>query len=373
MERIRVLQLIPDLGVGGAEKMLLNLVLGLKDSRFEVRVVSMFPPRQTLIEHELASACVPVVHLGKHLGFDGRMFARIHCAIREWRPHIIHTHRAVLHYALPAVVRRARTVVHTVHNLADMEVPWTARAAHRLMFAAGASSVAIGDAVAKSFAAMYGLHPRRTIPHGIPVAQFARSPAPRSDWRAREGVPEDVLVLACVARLSPQKNLGCLLEAFARIEGRRLPWLVIAGEGPLRADLELRAKALGVGARVRFLGARRDVAEVLRASDIFVLSSEWEGNPLCVMEAMAAGLPVVSTRVGGVPELVRHDETGVLVSPGDANALSAAIQRVLRDAEMRASMGLRAAAVARQMLDISTMVLAYANLYEGLLKEGEGL
>ena len=127
---------------------------------------------------------------------------------------------------------------------------------------------------------------------------------------------------------------------------------------------------LGLESRVRFLGIRADVADILRASDVFVLSSRWEGNPLSVMEAMAAGLPVVSTAVGGVPELVQEGATGRLVPSEDAGALARALQALVDDPAHRAAMGAAARRHAVAHFDIRHTVRGYEQLYESLLKGG---
>ena len=128
---------------------------------------------------------------------------------------------------------------------------------------------------------------------------------------------------------------------------------------------------LGLESRVRFLGIRADVADILRASDVFVLSSRVEGNPLSVMEAMAAGLPVVSTVVGGVPELVRNGETGLLVPSEDAGALAQAMQALVDDPVRRQAMGAAARQHAVTHFDIRHTVRGYEQLYERLLSGGQ--
>ena len=127
--------------------------------------------------------------------------------------------------------------------------------------------------------------------------------------------------------------------------------------------------ALGLESRVCFLGIRADVADILRASDVFVLSSRWEGNPMSVMEAMAAGLPVVSTAVGGVPELVREGETGLLVPSEDAGALARALQALVDDSVRRQAMGAAARQHAIAHFDIRHTVRGYEQLYESLLRK----
>ena len=141
----------------------------------------------------------------------------------------------------------------------------------------------------------------------------------------------------------------------------------------MQEGLEEQAKNLGLANRVHFLGLRSDIPDVLGATDVFVLSSDWEGNPLSVMEAMASGLPIVSTDAGGVPTLFERGKEGFIVARGDAQALGNSMASLLRDRETRVSLGRAAARRAKQNFDVSTMVQAYEELYEKLVNLPRGL
>ena len=155
---------------------------------------------------------------------------------------------------------------------------------------------------------------------------------PRDELRAELGV--DGQVLAFAGRLGPQKALGVAIDALARLDDVTL---LVAGDGPERAGLERRAAELALGARARFLGSvpRERVLRLFRVADACVLPSAWENLPHTVVEALAVGCPVIATAVGGVPEVVRDGENGLLVAPGDPEALAAAIGRFFGDHELR--------------------------------------
>ena len=163
---------------------------------------------------------------------------------------------------------------------------------------------------------------------------------PREALREAYGLNGPTLAFA--GRMEIQKALGDLLEAVAEVDDVSL---VLAGDGALRSSLERQANELGLERRVRFLGARprEEVVQLLRASDAAILTSEWENFPHAVLEALAAGTPVISTAVGGVPELVRDGENGLLVPPGDREALVAAIRRLCFDQDLRARLAASAA------------------------------
>jgi glycosyltransferase involved in cell wall biosynthesis len=165
-----------------------------------------------------------------------------------------------------------------------------------------------------------------------------------------------------------------LIEAFARLAGRGVSCVgVIAGDGPLRAALEARAAALGLSDRVRFLGHCLDVERVFAALDIFVLSSTSEGLSNTILEAMATGLPVVATRVGGADELVDVGRTGLLVPPADADALAGALEDLVAQEARRTSMGSAGRHVADERFGVDRMLRDYTNLYCRIEPRATGL
>ncbi|MCS6923443.1 MAG: glycosyltransferase [Fimbriimonadales bacterium] len=215
---------------------------------------------------------------------------------------------------------------------------------------------------------MYRREPAGVIPNGIPLWEYRQDAERRPQWRHQEHIPSDATVVVCVASLRPAKNHPMLLKAFARIAHKRDVYLLVAGgEHPASREhaqaVKRLASDLGITDRVRFLGTRTDVPAILNASDIFVLASHYEGNPLSVMEAMAAGLPPVCTAVGGVPELIQHERTGLLVPPEDEVALAEALDRLIADAPLRRQLGAAAREYACAHFDVKTMVRAYEQFY----------
>jgi glycosyltransferase involved in cell wall biosynthesis len=366
---IKVLHIVPALTPGGAERMVVHITRGLDRTRFDVVVVSIWRKVESDLEQQLNAAGVTVVYLGKGRGFDWRMYARLRRVLSDYQPDIVHTHLGVLRYAFFSFMwfNRAARWLHTVHNIAEREVEPRAQWIQRLAFAAGVLPVAVSREVAASVRRLYGLERCQVIGNCIPTDLYGSPRLSRHEWRAREGFADDDALIVCVARFRAQKNHELLLEAFAQGPAlQRKAHLVLVGDGPLRYQLEQRAQQLDVASQVHFLGARADIPEVLTAMDIFALSSDYEGSPLSVVEAMAAGLPVVSTRAGGVPELVEDGREGLLVRTGDVAGLSTAMSFLLEHAEARHSMGTAGAQRARDSFDVSEMVHAYEELYETL-------
>src|SRR6266568_518642 len=364
MSSMRVLQAIPTLCVGGAERMMANLTRQLRRRGYEVEVVSMYDPLGTWIEAGLRAEGVPLHFLGKRPGVDLRMLPRIASVLRRFRPDVLHSHMYALKYALPALgAHRSCRVVHTVHTVAEVEAGWASQIVSSVAFRTCVASVAIGDAVAESVRKVYGIAPRRTIANGIPVGDYVARPGEREAIRAELAIPTEAPTFVTVAQFVTAKNHAGLLDAFASERLRSIgAHLLLAGDGELRRDAERKADTLGLRDRVRFLGVRSDIPRVLAAADIFVLASRREGNPLSVMEAMAAGKPVVATAVGCVPELVT-DGTGEVVQPGDSGALAAAMYRLGSDLSRARGYGLIAARLARERFDDAAMVTAYEQLY----------
>lgn len=334
---IRVLEVLATLKRAGAETMVTSLVRGLDRTRFEPHVVTLFDATPGDLEPEIG---VSVRRLGKRPGLDLRMYPRLAATLRAVQPDVVHTHSYVLRYVLPVC---RKPIVHTVHNLAAREVDRIGRWIHKLGFRAGVTPVAVAGEVARTFEAEYGFAPR-VIPNGIDLRRFCPTEVGESD--------RQVFTVLTVARLEPQKNPAVLADAVASLpfEAR----LLIAGEGSLRSEMQGRS-------RVKLLGARSDVPELLAGADVFALASDYEGHPVALLEAMAAGRAVVATAVGGVPEIV--GDAGLLVPPRDPGAMAAALVRLHGDAELRAKLGREARARAARF-DVAVMVQAYESLFE---------
>ena len=283
-------------------------------------------------------------------------------------PDVVHLHgtRAAFSHALGAALRRGARprrrgglpVVYTAHGLAyrkeagriERQVSlWAERAACR-----GAGAVISVSRADLTDLQRWGFLAGRP---GFHVANAVRLPVAaagdRPTARRRLGLPADALVVGTVSRLVPQKAVGDLVDAVAGIApdcrgSSGPPTVAVIGDGPLRASLDRRVRAGTNGARVMLLGARDDVPKLLPAFDVFVLSSHWEGEPIALLEAMAAGLPCVATATAGAREILGDGgSSGCLVPVGDVGRLGAALADLLRDAHARETMGAAARARVR--------------------------
>jgi glycosyltransferase involved in cell wall biosynthesis len=367
--RIKVMLLAVGLGVGGTETHLLELASGIDRSKFDVVVCSL-KSGGCLVE-ELLHRGVRVVNLAGAGKFDVRVLFRFWKLIRQERPDVV---QSFLFWAnLSArLVRRLSKRVRVVCSYHDEIVSEgrLVRIIDRLTFRWSDGVVCCSDAVRRSVSACLGAPAARQtiIPFGIDVGRFAAS-----DRATREelGLRVDGPIVGTVCRLvEPKKGLSVLLQSVALLKGRSGDsecQLLIVGEGPARASLEALSEELGLANRVRFAGARRDIPRILPLLDVFVLPSFYEGFGIAILEAMAAGKPVVATTVGGVPEFVAAGETGLLVEPGNPAAIAEAIACLLGDREQARQMGLRGRTRVAQQFQMTTVVRQHEQIYQACL------
>jgi len=361
----RIVHVVPSLGTGGAERVVVDLLAALSD-RCEAHLISMFDRTGAQLERRVEEAGITVHYLGKRYGKDGRMFSRISAVLVAVKPEIIHTHMYGLAYCPLALLRMRHAMwFHTIHNIALYDAGGSVGYyVNRLAFQMGVRPVAISERLRLDVASTYRRATVPVVPNGIPVNRFRRSESARGQMRATFGFGAKDVVFTSVASLWPVKNHGGLLKAFGNVARRySTARLLIVGDGILRAQLAALCGALGLDRVVTFLGERGDVPEILSASDVFVSSSFSEGNPLSIMEAMAASLPVIAPRIGGIPDLVTDASNGVLVSAEMGDELSEAMCRLTVDEERRRSMGTCSLDKARRNCDISLMADRYWQLY----------
>jgi glycosyltransferase involved in cell wall biosynthesis len=238
----------------------------------------------------------------------------------------------------------------------------------RALYALATGVIATSQAVARRFRP--GARKIRLIPNGVDLARFTPRP-PSPELRAALGVPPSAPVVLSIGRLTAEKGHRHLLEAAAWLERTKpgLHW-VIVGDGELEHDLRARARHLGLAAQVHIAGWRDDIPDVLALCDVFVLPSDSEGFGRVLIEAMAMGKVVVATAVGGVPEVVRADQTGILVAPAAPGQLAAAVRSLLDDPARAARLGAQGRVRAESTFGLAAHVDAVERVYAELLRAG---
>ncbi len=368
--RIRVMQLLPTLEIGGMETMVATLAARLDPDRFEVSVCC-FDGLGPLGD-ELRERGISVLLETRRPGIDWRYPLRLGRRLREERIDVLHAHNATAFFYGTLAARRSRSAgsVFTEH---DREHPDRVRVrlTHRLVSRWTTRTVAVSERLGRTLAEGEGFSPRRleTIHNGVDPQAFAGQ-VDREEAERLLGLEPGRPTIGVVAGLKPVKNHPVLLRAFKNVRGKIADCrLLFVGDGPQAQELRELTHELGISSDVHFLGFRRDIGAILPACDLVTLASRSEGFPLAILEAMAAGLPVVATDVGAVSEAVIAGQTGLLVPPGDVEALAEALASVLGAPDRAREMGRLGRERFEERFTIDRMVRGYESVYEAVVRE----
>ena len=331
---MKILQVIPYFCFGGAETMCENLTYALIQAGHAVSVVSLYD-WPTPISERMEKAGVKIQYLDKKLGQDLSMVPKLAKVMKQEQPDVVHTHLDVIKYAtLAAKLAGVKKCVHTVHNVADKEAEGRIqKIINKTYFTLGWSTpVALSPLVKQTIVSSYTLEERRipVVYNGIDLSRCM----PKERYCTGETV-----TLVHVGRFNEQKNHAGLLQAFQMLHAR-FPQcrLNLLGDGELQQDMERYAGKLGIADCVTFLGSQTNVYPYLHEADIFLLPSKYEGMPMTIIEAMGAGLPIVASAVGGVPDMLTDGESGLLV-PCEPEAVCDACAALLSDTALRERLG----------------------------------
>ncbi len=358
---------------GGAEVQVFLLASELKRRGHEVTLVSMRDPEA--FEPELEELGIPLYSLGMKRGVgDPRAIFRLARVVRDCRPDVVHSHmvHANLLSRLSRLLAPIPVQVSTAHNYSE-GARWR-EIAYRLTDPLCDLTTNVCVKCVEHFVEV-GAAPKnriRYMPNGLDVATFKHLPDARDAKRRELGVPDDTFLWLAVGRLEEQKDYGNLVSAVKQMaaEGDAHPFcVVVAGGGSLKASLTDLAKESGLdGSRLRFLGERKDVIELMAAADGFVMSSAWEGLPMVLLEAGAARLASVVTDVGGNKEVVRDGESGFVVPPHDSEALASGMRRLMAlDTQGLEEMGERSRKKIVSQFSLDGVVDRWEELYGELL------
>ena len=310
--------------------MALSIAHKIDPKDVQIRVLVLYPRCGNLLEKTADEWGLDVQYLQKKSGADLSCIGQIYRAIRQFQPDVIHAHLRVMPYLLlPMCLSKTRLRYYTVHNLADKDAGGIKRRILRFAFQhCHVQPVAISELCRQSITEVYGI-PKKQIPCiyvGIDTQRFARS---------EEYISKKPFQFAVIGRLAAQKNYPLMLRAFADIH-KRFPEteMVIMGDGELRPALEAQCMELEINNSVLFTGNIPDVEKYLWNAQAYLMSSDYEGLPQTILEAMAAGLPIISTRAGGVVDVVEDEKNGLLVECGDQAALTEAMEKLLLSPEL---------------------------------------
>jgi glycosyltransferase involved in cell wall biosynthesis len=344
--KVRVLRLFSRLNVGGPSIHVIVLTAGLAARGYETQLLVGHEAEREGDLDDLAQQngvhCIRVPGLGREIRpwSDARVLWRLYRAIREFAPHVVHTHTAKAGFLGRIAARLAGVpvIVHTFHGhvLRGYFGPAKTSFYRRLETWLGRLStalIAVSEAVKRDLVELEVAPASkiRVVELGLPLQELA-GPLPRGGLRIEAGISDSACLVGIVGRLAPIKDIAVFLRAAAIVAvAEPLARFAVVGDGELRVELESLAQELGLTGRVYFYGWRRDMPAIYGDLDVVVNCSRNEGTPVALIEALTAGRPVVATRVGGTPDVLRGGERGRLVPPSDPSALAEAILETVRD------------------------------------------
>lgn len=363
-DRLTVCQVLHTLDVGGAEVLAARLARALRD---EVRFVFACLDELGTLGEKLQDEGFVVRVIGRKPGLDLGCPLRLARLWRDERVDVVHAHQyGPFFYSLAARLRGPRRpILFTEHGRHQPDYPRRKRMlANRLLLARRDRVVGVGAAVRQALIDNEGLPADRVsvLYNGIDVTAFSANPD-RAAARRELGVGPDDFVILQVARLDYLKDHATALRTLARVPNA---YLLLIGEGPERPAIERLIGELNLGGRVRLLGLRQDVSRLLHGADLFLLTSVSEGIPLTVLEAMAAGLPVVATDVGGLREVVDDGTTGYLAPARDDAALAECVRKLAGSPNLRHQQGVAGRERAARHFDQPRMCADYGRHYREL-------
>jgi len=367
MSPIPLSQVVYALAIGGSETLARRLALGLTRRHYACSIYAVHNDG-------------PLANLLRADGIPCRAFSRkgkwdlgpLVNLIQQFRANgtkVVHTHHIgqLLYGGLAGRLAGCR-VIHTEHDYYTLRRARTQQLL-RVLTRLADRVTAVAEPVRSFLEDTVGLPSSKliTIQNGVEVDRYeAAIPHDRKKWDLKNSE----VIIGCVARLSPEKGHTVLLRAFQKVINRHSQArLVIIGEGEERERLQHLVADLSIGSFVRFLGLRADVPEVLATCDLFTLPSIQEGLPIVILEALAAGKAVVASEVGAIPDVIRHGATGMLVPPGNVDALADALCLLIEDEEARQLLGQSGRKLVREAYDFERTVGQYDDLYQRVLRE----
>jgi len=376
MAKINLLQLIRP-AAGGMKEHLCDLVANLDRGMFKIMVAC---PPESAIAQDMAALGIEVIPLNikgeLSPGSDWQVIKELRSILRDRRIDILHAHssKAGLVGRIAALLAGTPVIVFTVHNFIFYDHMSTLKKkiyawAERILAHPTCAIITVSRALRDGLIQAEGIDPGKivTIYNGIDIKPF-EAPVDKDEVRRKLNLGPGP-VIGTVARLAPQKGVSYLVEAALRVvQDYPDARFLIAGDGPLLPELEQQAAGLGISDNIRFLGYRDDIAQLLAVLDVFVLPSVTEGLGLTVLEALAAGCPVVATAVGGIPEIVEFGQTGLLAQAKDSGDIAKQILYLLNNPDEAARMAATGKAMIKEKFALEPMVRSTTRVYLECLK-----
>lgn len=349
----RVAVVLPYFGIGGAETMVSRLVSHIDLSAVSVEVICIYgKPLGNILEKAILDHGVRIKYIGKGLGFSPAAVLRLWKELSAYKPNVVHTHLSACVYCMPWILFHKQVMLHTVHSIPENELIKLKQIPMRFMYKLGkAVPVAISEEIKNRMISFYKLKTTpEVISNPVDVKRFAI-----------DRQSHDHISIVTAGRLSKEKNQRFLIEVAGELynEGEDIR-LTILGDGPLKDELSSYVKESGLDEIVTLTGKVDNLEEYFALADIFALCSIYEGVPLVILEAMAASLPIISTDVGGIKDVL--GDGGLFIPSGDKYAYKENLRALIHDEAMRAELGVKSHA---NVGDFDSSVIAgkYVDIY----------
>jgi len=354
-KKIKIVHVIPTLDLGGAERLLLDIVKRADKDFFSLTVICF--KRGGIWEDEIVKSGAKLIILNKKSKFDFSNLLKLRQAIIEESPDIVHTHLGGDIYGRLAAGLAGFKVISTEHNL-NKDESFVTTILKRLTAGYASLVIAVSKAVAHDAMIRYGikLNKIKVIHNGIDLLRFEQV----------DTFKTEVVKIGAVGRLVKQKGFAILIEALGLMENKNFDCTIV-GAGYLKDELQQKITSLGLDNKIHLVGLRNDIPEFLKTLDIFVLPSLWEGLGIAALEAGASGLSVIASKVDGLPEIIDDQVNGLLFKAGDANDLKDKINYLLENKELARTFGKHLAKKVNEQFDVVNMVRQYELVYKSLL------
>jgi glycosyltransferase involved in cell wall biosynthesis len=383
---IKIVRILARLNIGGPAIHVVNLTAGLNPERFQSLLVTGVenPDEGSMLDYALSRGIQPlilpeIVNEFRLKPRDGKALLHLYQLMRRERPHIVHTHTAKAGFLgrLAARLAGVPLIVHTyhghvLHGYYGATKNYLLRRMERALACITDQIITVSELVKRDliYYRVAAAEKIAVLQLGFDLAPFRSCQNQRGHLRREYGLDEHSQLVGIVGRIVPVKNHRLFLDAAARVAAREESVrFVIVGDGALRREMEDYASVIGLAGRTIFTGWRRDLPKIYADLNVLVVSSDNEGTPVSAIEAMAAGLPVVATRVGGLPDLVTDGENGLLTPAKNPDAMATAILGLLQDSPSATRLGQTARTMTQERFAVERLVADTERLYLQLLVE----